>query len=864
MTTATRSGTAVLNGVPLYTRKGTPRSRFSEHDWLNLLGANEDDVAEFIDLFAPRWGKHIIRRTKDGVLQDWCTVHHVLYDQLVMQHLAGDRLPGREPLWVGSFCWDQSRWAAIDVDCRGDQNDFARRCEFIERQLLVLGIPRKSLLVLPSPSGGRHYYFFFYRRVQVELIYQMLANVGIEHIPGRYEIYPRQDHGFRLPFGYCPRSPVAPNAWLDFLQSYRDGRFPRVSEKRCWQRALAHDKKQKNNAIRNRVSNDSGELSSVETRYNFPIKSSGRSTLCATSMGLPKSQVKRVAAHRQTLNGTTLKPAEPTPSNSNRRRLHLNAMGHHFDTIIDAPGMRVQMTKDLAWHLVFAKKLGGREVEEICVEWAYRAGHSTSKDVQSDLQQGTRRVETQTRSIVQWMIELRGTDTTVPTSRPVQHGYCAQELDCLVDLLHKLPCGERADCGLFALQFLQFAKRCGKPTAEGWECSPSVRGILRKWPGCSGMRYKSKLETAINIGIVEMTKQKWQTPNGTGRARTFVIRMPVDTSAELEMDFDKARDLLIDRLRRCESHCATSDKSDTYFSLSPLEGEKVLQRTDQLALEQLTRYDRSLEGNNSVDTSNDCHATTRPAVKNTEEHSSHVKPEPGSIVAISPYKTSHGTADTQGASCRDQDSNDSKRRAPEDYSAIRKQRSLSRELVRGGGGRPGDLCAVSPLPRTRHPGGACSRRPRGDLATRTEELHGEPSLVPRLRDPAIGQQSTAAAAVIARRFLDQEALAIRNRSAQATAEELAAVPAPGDTIVMEMIFDHRQRSALKWSPTRDEPGFPPGVVIRLIQSEALSVYERWLLLANPKRLGLADSYRKTKLLRQHFKPLKVIYGPSCD
>ncbi len=109
---------------------------------------------------------------------------------------------------------------------QGDAQNFVNRCKEVERALYRIGIPRRSWLIQPTPSGGRHYYAFFYRSVVTWEISQVLELVNLRHINGQHEIYPSETHGLRLPFGWIPGTAHEPEAWVEFIRAYDDNTFP--------------------------------------------------------------------------------------------------------------------------------------------------------------------------------------------------------------------------------------------------------------------------------------------------------------------------------------------------------------------------------------------------------------------------------------------------------------------------------------------------------------------------------------------------------------------------------------------------------------------------------------------------------------
>ncbi|MCI0460822.1 MAG: hypothetical protein L0Z62_28065 [Gemmataceae bacterium] len=158
----------------------------------------------------------------------------------IARHLLGDRLPGLSPQWVAPRGWDWTLFVAIDVDRRGDSQDFLRRCRQVEEALTLLDVPPEARLVVPMPSGGRHYYFFPSTRVRTEEIAPTLARVGIIAHKGKFELFPSPTQGLRMPFGHIPGQPHAPGEWLCFIDRYRQGAFPMVNWERCKQLAKRH------------------------------------------------------------------------------------------------------------------------------------------------------------------------------------------------------------------------------------------------------------------------------------------------------------------------------------------------------------------------------------------------------------------------------------------------------------------------------------------------------------------------------------------------------------------------------------------------------------------------------------------------
>ncbi len=478
-----------VHGIRLYRRDGKPRRNFSESERLTLLGNHEWELDEFLRLFAPRQYPYIRQREVPGEGRQWQTVHHRLTRDNVAKHLLADFLPGVSPTWVGTQAWENTAFVAIDVDYRGDEEDFRERCQPVENALLTLGIPKTSLLLQKTPSGGCHYYFFPYEPIPTAEIEPVLEKVGLKHINGQHEIFPSETLRFRLPFGHIPGEEHDPDAWWKFMHRYESNEFPRVNWKRCCRRAESFARRQQ------------------------------EMTECATPSSPGRGCVSRTVERQRTA-GT--------------RNGSLSRLGKFVDSGeiaellkkgIPCEGTRVEITKKLAWHLVFVRRMTADEASAWLTDWVYRTGSATSATVRADLARGTRKAKRQTRDIVNWCVARRNEGKYRGTGI-----FSRSEVDFFVDLVMNSPVGERAARIYFAMSFLNFAKKNGCKGRDGWTCCPSVRGVIRKWNGCSGMRYKPYMDWALEVGLIEMVREKWQPKGRKGRARTYLVCIPSQTT----------------------------------------------------------------------------------------------------------------------------------------------------------------------------------------------------------------------------------------------------------------------------------------------------------------------------------------------
>lgn len=542
MTTPTTPVRSIINGVPLYTRKGLPRRRFLFEEYLAILACEEDDLQDYGQLFMPRRSPHIVRRVRWGQDSGWKTVHHSpTLNQLAM-HLVGARIPGRGPVWIGAVGWRLTRWVAIDVDCRGDQADFEERCGFLESRLNDVGIPITSLLVVPTPSGGRHYYLFFEYQCDAEAARRSLTMIGIKHEPGRFELFPTQECGLRLPFGHTPDGQTGPQDWLRFLRDYREGRFPRIDFEVFRRRAEEFAR--------------------------------GRYLHKPSSLVVTKTQTRRLTIVPQT-HGVQGSSTRPTGADTvaarylellTRAQLTGDDAAEFWRLGICKRGTRVAATRRIAWHLVFNRRLSREEAIRACTTWVYSTGRRTSADVESDLTHGTNKVADQTAAIVEWTWKRRNETPGSKVTAKALGVFSASEVEVLADRLTQVPLRRRREFLDFGLEMIRFAKFQGEPNSSGWEGCPSVRGIIRKWPCCSGMRYRAKMAWAIKSGLIEQTREKRQSSDGTGRARTYLVKVPVTPQSEWLLGLDDARTVALRTLEHPSTRGdSTTPERDTYL-----------------------------------------------------------------------------------------------------------------------------------------------------------------------------------------------------------------------------------------------------------------------------------------------------------
>lgn len=796
-----------INGVALYTRKGDRKRRYSESERRQCLGCSVEQLQAYFDLFAPRRTDFAITRAGSSDPRDWTGGRGMLTLDRVARHLIGARLPGIYPQWVAPRGWDWTLFAAIDVDCRGDPQEFLRRCRRLEDALALLDVPPEARLVVPTPSGGRHYYFFTNQRIRTAEIAPTLAKVGIVARKGKFEIFPSTTQGLRLPFGHVPGRPHQPDEWLHFIDAYRRGAFPTVNWELC--KHLAGQHAGTRGGQRLLFPNDPDELPEPadEREPPGPERPQVVGRARPLIMGLPRER--RADGHHYE------GPAAGAIQNPGDIR-------ELWERGIQAEGTRHEAVKQLAWHFVFARGYAEEEASSVISEWAYRTGERTSKDVRADIARGTRKVEEDVRDLVRYFVRLREEGEHTPGS-----AFAPAELDAIRKATESLPGGQRLARARFLLDFLRFGKSHGEPTPDGWQCRPAVRGILRQWPGCSGMRYKRHLDWAKEVGLIVLVREKRQSSDGTGRARTYLLRLPQVERVLWTLSREEA----VEYLRQVE----TGKPEGETAASRPLESD-----TYRVGLPTQTE-DRVGEA-----TASDPSRETVTGDNGTAEQNS-----PGESA---PWSALHGVV------------SEPKRRNPHDESDPVDPADASGPVRQGPpGDRPGD-------PGGEHPGRAAGRLAAGTperpgiqsplQAVRHPPAGGEPALppVPPAHPGGTGNGRSCKPTRDRVKFPTQPSCQRRRRHGRSqfdarpgtNATHLATLPPPTDRAVIAATI-----RAVKQALSVAYPGQTHTIDLHpcwsFIEAMALdptySLRQRSVLLANPLHLSPSDLAFRKELLR---------------
>lgn len=507
------------------TKTGQLKRRLSYNEKLIVLGMGDplDKMRARLDvfnnLFAYRRCGSIVTRAGKGP-RDWTTLRHHLKDEVILRHLLGGS-HDQKPTWAGCRSFATTKFVAIDVDAdRGGQSNsapdtsFAKRCDEVERAFRRMGIDPSDpsvVLVQPTPSGGRHYYFFLMFGVRLAEIIELLEEAGITHVPGRTEIFPSENHGFRLPFGAIPGRSHDPKAWIKFVDAYKEGhiRLFKMEELRT---VL------KKHGRRHRRQHVSKQISKVYTNTRRSVRPVEKPPVRMVKPRRLKLQTAPALSKSEKFQGMIEKGIT-----SKDEVVKLLRLG------IQKEGTRKETMKILAAHFVWICGMGSDDAARKLTDWLMDHRHK-SKDIVADLNEGTEVVARHAERMCKWYEKQRQTD---PYHPPLNLRFRQSEVAALT-AVQKMPAELRHDQAMFLLHFLAYAKEHGLRAADGqsYVASPAVNAVIRRWPGCGKTGYQVRIASAEHLGVLRLVRGKWQNPNGQGRARTYRIAVPVKHDPE--------------------------------------------------------------------------------------------------------------------------------------------------------------------------------------------------------------------------------------------------------------------------------------------------------------------------------------------
>lgn len=567
--TVSSSFTNAVDPSILLTKGGLPKSRYSLKEKLKILdpSSGEDAVVarlnEFLGLFCARKQGGIVTLRGKGA-SSWTAFRGSIGVSQVIDHLLANLISNRDPIWYGSrggrlcqyFCLDidtdrfshkilvdeNPDWPTFsigeyqrqisEIGSRFSSNEsklpFHERCKQVHSALRRMGInplnPR-SVLVQQTPGGGLHFYVFLdklYFQYQVE---DLLKDAGLRNVKGSIEIYPSERQGLRLPFGLVPGRQHQPQAWIQFIDDVRNGRIIRHTLQGCYEALARHYRShtRRISSVKNsRPAIDQTSLqepSSDSCGFRPPENQSEKNASLQISNQISERQIR----YQSLLNGIR----------SKEDSMELLRIG------IRIPGTRTAALKKIAEHLIWFRRYSGVDAATLMIKWAMRPGHA-SVDIESDLKNGTVIVENQIMAMCRWYESHRSPSKSILPNSVEQFSF--RELDSLKTSLRKLSESERFNQAIFLVHFLRFAKRYGKRVENGigWDSSPAIRQVVRRWPGCHHMNYKDRINHAISSGCISIIRESLYRLNGKGRARTYRLFVPVVDLSECELTDNQA------------------------------------------------------------------------------------------------------------------------------------------------------------------------------------------------------------------------------------------------------------------------------------------------------------------------------------
>lgn len=516
----------------LVNKAGKPKHRFSYEDKLRILDPTssldetEARLEAFQSIFAFRYCNAIITRNGDNP-SSWTRLRGFLTLEHTAEHLLGNRIPTKSPVWIGARSFEWVKWLCVDIDADGKSNrsankprkqppPFDERIKQVETAFERIGVNarnRNEVLAVRTPSGGRHYYLFLDNQYNISNLVTLLQDAGLYHKKGEFEFFPSTSHGLRLPFGHIPGQDDRPNAWIKFIDRYRSGRIRRHSLLALSEKFETHLR------------------TSPTTTSNHSKAYHGPTTKTTAQFGNPK-------AARQDERQQHSPTAATIRSTADARRLWKEG--------ITETGTRTEILMQFAAHLIWFKHVPAAVAAKELTEWAINPRHD-SKDIQDDLAHGTDIVAKHIARMCHWYTKNKATKPNSGNSTTTNAAKFTQaELESLRNALNNTPSNGRREQAEFYLRFLHFSKRHGTatPNNQAWQSSPAVRQVIRRWPGCHHMHYKDRINHAIDSGILEITKEKWHRPNGKGRARTYQLNVTPNSTAAVTHTFEMALEFL--------------------------------------------------------------------------------------------------------------------------------------------------------------------------------------------------------------------------------------------------------------------------------------------------------------------------------
>lgn len=530
------------------TKNGTPKKKFTWDEKLRMLAPKLSPkkthrlLLALKTLLAPKAHTQWIYRRVTFPRRQWKTVDGQLPVTPFIWHLLGNRIATRPAMWVG-IRTASSYVSVIDVDYdfkpEGEtkhptreeieaKRSFNERCQQVEAALQSIGIDpadRDQVLVVKTPRGGRHYVLVFDNANSVCVYHGLWNRLGLYHDSGKIELYPRREKGIRLPFGHGHG--FEPDAWIRFTLRYLKGKVRRFKASELLERAEQLPRYRAVKPIP--APQPPPSASPSPTRSTSPLL-----------IGVPKHRRRAHdldAAREHELRQWYRRVVNEGPQNGAEveRLLQIGIL---------EDGTRTQVLMILAEHLVWFRGLSVEDAADTLTEWAMNSRHN-SKDIRSDLQGQTDEVRSHILSMCRW---CECTDRSHELRKPNHPVFGHLELGRIMSAVQRLPRKQWKNQAHFFLQMLAFMKSNGRRShdGKGWEAHIAAESVMRKtWKGCSGKRYKVRVEAAKASGLLTLGAPPIRTLTKTGRPQEYKLIAPFVKRTDCTLDYAQALKFLL-------------------------------------------------------------------------------------------------------------------------------------------------------------------------------------------------------------------------------------------------------------------------------------------------------------------------------
>lgn len=528
----------------LRTKAGGVKRRFTWTEKMRMLAPHLPPkttlrlLKRFTYLFAPHRDNWIITRHGQGS-RKWVTVkNHPMPLTAVVWHLLGDRVETRTPQWVGARPAGSTSVATIDLDPDEERPRWPTERELAQRKKQHLKPPLHErrrqvedafrrididpsdpdqVLIVRTPRGGYHFILVFDGKHFDYQFSELWTALGLTHRKGHTELYPRNGAGVRLPFGYVPGH-FDPTSWLRFIRRYLAGKVQRHNLEELYGRA-------ERAAVRASPTPTPTEVTTATAQRTTP-----------RPIGVPKHRRETVQVECDDLAWYERVIAE--------EKVHTFPDAERLMRLgIRREGDRTVVLKIIAEHLIWFRRYTETEAVEELTKWAFDPRHE-SKDIRDALEGRADEVTPHIERMCRWYATH---DRGYEPKQTVTPQFAAEELDVLRPHLASLPTRQRKSQAQFCLRFLEFMKTHGRPldNGKGWSACIAAAGVMRKWEGSTGKRYKVRRDLLATTQLLVLGEPPIRTLTKSGRAQEYKLFVPVIERARCTLGFNDALDVLI-------------------------------------------------------------------------------------------------------------------------------------------------------------------------------------------------------------------------------------------------------------------------------------------------------------------------------